>query len=408
MAYEILKKDKEECLQSFLEEQAISSRFTQVFMRYEKCLENYKITISPEDKKEIENNHRIVVSACEKYLSGRLKESVEEAKKILKKLIDYNDNAGSMDVQREDLSLYRARTTSEYKSLSRKEMFHIPFNKKYLIGNQRYSVSGVPCLYLGQFTYICWEELGRPNPYSCNYIGIRNVKPLKVLDMTIPYEDKEWQSSIVPIIPVLISCSLFSKKDRVFKQEYILPQLIMMAAVVNKEKIDGIKYLSTALFFSEFPFESDTHTLKYDIRTHINYVFPAVDDEFRGKDSKKTLSKSLIDKFHLTKPFSIWQYQLVGTIARASIPSNEDQDDLKLDTSVNYLANSMYGELDKIFNQNEYASLEVKCESKFKTPTTQYDLYVDSIGAVSGEVPQHNCEDYKCYKWFKERVESDN
>lgn len=28
-------------------------------------------------------------------------------------------------------------------------MFHIPFNKRYLIGNQRYSLTGQPLLYLG-------------------------------------------------------------------------------------------------------------------------------------------------------------------------------------------------------------------------------------------------------------------
>ena len=42
---------------------------------------------------------------------------------------------------------FKARNSNEV--LTRWDMFHIPFNKRYLIGNQRYSLTGQPMLYIG-------------------------------------------------------------------------------------------------------------------------------------------------------------------------------------------------------------------------------------------------------------------
>lgn len=142
-------------------------------------------------------------------------------------------------------------------------MFHIPYNKRFLVGNQRYSISGIPCLYLGQSTYICWEELGRPNPYTCNFVGVRNQRALRLLDMTIPQSSSD--SKMISIIPIILSCCLYSRKNRVFKQEYILPQLIMQAIITRKERVWGIKYQSTSFSIQIF--------LLYRIPTHWSQIF---------------------------------------------------------------------------------------------------------------------------------------
>ena len=56
--------------------------------------------------------------------------------------------------------LYRIRSDrSEFKIPDRGDIFHVPFEKRRLVGNQRYSIAGLPCLYLRSSLWICWEEL---------------------------------------------------------------------------------------------------------------------------------------------------------------------------------------------------------------------------------------------------------
>ena len=275
-----------------------------------------------------------------------------------------------------NMDLFRARETSLYHSLNRNEMFHIPYNKRFLVGNQRYSISGIPCLYLGESTYICWEELGRPNPYTCNFVGIKNQRALKLLDMTIPHQSSP-DPKMIPVIPIILSCCLYSRKNRVFKQEYILPQLIMQAIIARKERIWGIKYQSTSLFYSDFPFVSDSNTLESDILKHNNYVFPAI-----GAENNDSLSEELVDIFYMTNTFSIWLQQLVGSKEYTSVASKR-----KLDVTVNYLDNSTFGQLDRIFKQNEHASLGHEITTTLNTKLFQYDMLFDNDSAVDGEEP---------------------
>lgn len=47
------------------------------------------------------------------------------------------------------------------------DLFHVPFEKRHLIGNNRFSLSGLPCLYFGSSIYGCWEEMNRPNLDYC-------------------------------------------------------------------------------------------------------------------------------------------------------------------------------------------------------------------------------------------------
>ena len=67
--------------------------------------------------------------------------------------------------------MYKCRENTKLFHFSKDEMFHIPYDKRNLVGNQRFSLSGLPCLYLGGSSYICWEELGRKDLSSTNYCG---------------------------------------------------------------------------------------------------------------------------------------------------------------------------------------------------------------------------------------------
>ena len=57
--------------------------------------------------------------------------------------------------------LYRGRFSTSF--ISHWDMFHIPFNKRYLIKNQRYSLGGQPILYFATSPYGVYKELGSIN-----------------------------------------------------------------------------------------------------------------------------------------------------------------------------------------------------------------------------------------------------
>lgn len=50
---------------------------------------------------------------------------------------------------------YRMRVNNKNSLFSNSEMFYIPFDLSHLVSNQRFSLSGYPCLYLGTSTYGC-------------------------------------------------------------------------------------------------------------------------------------------------------------------------------------------------------------------------------------------------------------
>lgn len=58
--------------------------------------------------------------------------------------------------------LFRVRRSDNVLK-ERKELFHIPFENRHLVGAMRFSVSGLPCLYLGSSIFVCWQEMGKPD-----------------------------------------------------------------------------------------------------------------------------------------------------------------------------------------------------------------------------------------------------
>ena len=57
---------------------------------------------------------------------------------------------------------FRFRCGNNY-DYSINDLFHIPYSKRTLVNNYRYSIAGHPSLYLGQSTFVCWNELRKPD-----------------------------------------------------------------------------------------------------------------------------------------------------------------------------------------------------------------------------------------------------
>ena len=189
-------------------------------------------------------------------------------------------------LEKDSVRLYRMRAANSFQTYTEKEMFHIPFSMRSKSNNERYSISGLPSLYLGSSSYICWEELKRPD---LNYVNVSSYSPQKevlVLDITYPNEDKKVEFNQLTFFPLIIASdfTVVNPKDP-FKPEYIIPELIMECLIryrqeeLNDNIVLGIKYKSTYSKSDNLYFSATNK--EYENKFY-NYVFPPI--EINNKD----------------------------------------------------------------------------------------------------------------------------
>jgi len=216
-------------------------------------------------------------------------------------------------------SLYRIRVfRNDYEMPRREDIFHVPYEKRRLVNNQRYSIDGLPCLYFGSSVWICWEELGRP-PIDTVWISrFKFAEDVTVLDFQFPphhfwrvYKSlldakthipqpyvgmTDLQNQFSPEFAVkylicwpLIAACAIRRKNRLgaFVPEYIVPQLVLQW-VSQRRKVDGIRYFSVRM-----P-SKGMHVL-----AHSNCVFPV--QTFSHSGYCPTLKR----QFSLTDPISM-------------------------------------------------------------------------------------------------------
>jgi len=169
------------------------------------------------------------------------------------------------DYFKKDYPLFRIRKSSDHLS-KRSELFHIPFSLRQNVQSYRYSIAGLPCLYLGGSAYVCWEELNKPNfndVYISQYLLQKEVKlidfgirPAYIAAHLLETQKTNMKGLIVSVIlfwPLIFACSIKKKyKNTPFVYEYILPQLILQWVTHNTD-IDGIRYFSTNVMHYGFP-----------------------------------------------------------------------------------------------------------------------------------------------------------
>ncbi len=159
--------------------------------------------------------------------------------------------------------LYRVRQQSSL-LMHREDLFHIPFEKRHLVSTQRYSIPGLPCLYLSGSIYTCWAEMGRPPFHELQAAAawLRNGETIKILNFSnrparllllIPHEGGEIQdpgtrAMIVKHLvlwPLIAMCSVIVRhRNSPFKPEYLFPQMVLQW-ITNRHDFDGVCYFST-------------------------------------------------------------------------------------------------------------------------------------------------------------------
>jgi hypothetical protein len=216
---------------------------------------------------DISNSCKQIMLITNCYFEGKLLTSYDLFSKLFSHLEEYlvqrNKNVVRTDL---DSHLFKARSKLE-KDFEIKDMFHIPFENRYATKTNRFSVSGLPCLYLANSVYTCWEELDRPLFYQMAVSRFETYqKNFKYMDLAVDLWFLQWlfgheTSNVGPnivkdagfmalekflqLFPLYLACyTEVYNKHADFKPEYIFPQMLM-EWVVNSDWIDGIMYEST-------------------------------------------------------------------------------------------------------------------------------------------------------------------
>lgn len=214
-----------------------------------------------------------LIDVIEEYYNGNPSKAYEKLNNILRNSVK---DLYAIIPQR-DYSIgenfYRIRVKEDNFPLSASDLFHIPFELRGRVSTQRFSIPGFPSLYLGRTLYVCWEELKRPQINHFQAVRLKNVEPLKILDLTPPaiHELNERSLEVYQffmLFPLIACCSVKVKNpEDTFKPEYIIPQLLLQW-VRNNDRIDGIKYKSTHLTSELYKQEGELSNLVIPVKNN--------------------------------------------------------------------------------------------------------------------------------------------
>lgn len=172
--------------------------------------------------------------------------------------------------QREALTFFRCRTGKFQK---REDLYPLPSNKLSFCSAQRYSLAGIPCLYLATTTYCCWMEIGRPEEFSASsYKPTESGKKLRILNLAFSQKQmhnlgKDSRAAYL-LFPLVMAVSVAVKNPRAdanFRPEYTISHLVMRC--LSEFGIAGVAYRSSRI--------DDA----FDLLHTINLAIPLLDRE---------------------------------------------------------------------------------------------------------------------------------
>lgn len=206
----------------------------------------------------IENEIKLIKEALDLYYKGKTSLAYQKVKECLELLTTNN----LLEIGSISGDFYRIRIGNNL-NYSRKDLFHIPFQIREKVATQRYSIPGLPCIYIADSLYTAWEEMNRPdfnNIHVSRFNFSSNELKLLFLNTTTQEirkrclnENKIIKEQVLikylSYWPLLASCSFeVYKRDETFKPEYIIPQMVLQW-VIESENIDGIQFKSNRIRF---------------------------------------------------------------------------------------------------------------------------------------------------------------
>lgn len=210
-----------------------------------------------------------IIDSIELYYKGDIIKSQTIINELINEFPDDNEyaisgiNTGSAfpgySQETLEVQFFRARLNDRVEDYPARQMLHIPFSKREIVKSERFSIPGLPCLYLGNSSYACWIEMGRPADYQFNVSPVVLDNTQKVLNLAVSIRDlqsyqeldkkvdiSEFKNDIVTLLKLVILniCTSYKiqNRNRNFKSEYIISQMIMLAC--KNRGLDGVAYLS--------------------------------------------------------------------------------------------------------------------------------------------------------------------
>jgi hypothetical protein len=253
---------------------------------------------------------RSIIAAIRRYYEGHPRlayQAIDDALKSAEPLV--NSLCRADNIARELQYLYRMRVEDPSTTFLKRDLFHIPFDQRHKIKTQRFSIPGLPCLYLGGSLYVCWEELGRPalDRIHASHFSAARGSSIRVLNLALRPQHlarhlrpDALAAKTADELNLIASCAVFwplfaachvrvRHRDGAFIPEYIIPQ-ILLQWVRNNKDLEGLCYSSTRI--------EDTFTQPY---AQTNFAFPAREVREAGH------CPSLIADFEFSAPLS-WQF----------------------------------------------------------------------------------------------------
>lgn len=254
----------------------------------------------------------------EKWNNGYVVEATQLMESIITFLRKENISASIPHI------LFRNRIERpDEKIIDKNELWHIPFYKRSLVKNYRYSISGRPMLYLGSSVYDVVQET-RPSDelkkpmsseqkernklslFVLNKSKLGNGQKLKIFDLTNPFTRLNLAMNVLANSNVningrlfnddlemigykvrtfmLMSCCSFptTNSDSCFYEEYVISQLL--TEVLYKRGFSAIKYSSVRI--NPGLLKNPKYDIWHNNCLRENYIFFTKYSEFHEHDSE--------------------------------------------------------------------------------------------------------------------------
>lgn len=236
------------------------------------------------------------------------------------------------------LSFFKARVGTG--TFDKGDFLHIPFNKRGIVSTQRFSIAGVPCMYFGLTSYVCWLELDKPpeNEFNVSSYWIPNTT--KVLNLAGSQDlinglsnfgdFTDEMQSLIELFPLIIATSFKVKENgRSFRSEYIISQLVMQC--LSDLDVEGVAYISKRV-------ESDS----LNFPMCVNLAIPMRNNQSNYSEFTRTLP--------LTKSINFAEYK---KMLRPPVPAERREAFCNsFDQRIPYLGTMIY------YNQLEFSTFD--------------------------------------------------
>lgn len=280
------------------EDQADFETFVTTKMKsYKDQLNSFKTEnfLSAADLMAITENCKDLSTAVGKYLEGLPEEAFTYLKKCMERIEGLNLEPLTNEWWKNEpvMVLYKMRLGNSNHIYNANDMFHIPFEKRGLVRTNRYSIPGLPCVYLGSTPLTCWEEMGKPDLNTTHSSLFLADNSIRFFDISIPptawmdhfvnhlkynygvndlTELFQMMRSYLILWPLIACCSIrVMNPDDAFKPEYIVSQLLLQW-IQQSRKYDGVSYFSTKI---------DNYTGE-NFRVYQNFAFPVKERKGKG------------------------------------------------------------------------------------------------------------------------------